>query len=136
MTKLFSSQLIWSYFAFLINLGFGIILLPFLLKYLSVNELGLWYIFNAISSFVLLLDFGFSPSISRNISYAWGGAENLFKNGIDFTKNSTTPNFTLISKITIVSQKIYNLISLLTLVILISFGTYYISIVGNKVENY
>lgn len=136
MTKVITGDLIWSYLAFFINIAFGIILLPFLLKYLTIQELGLWYIFNTISSFVNLLDFGFSTSISRNISYAWGGANFLSKYGINYNKIDDNPNQILIGQIILISKKIYNLISFLSFIFLIIFGSIYIESISKNIDNH
>jgi len=59
-----------------IGRSFGlIIVLPFLLTELTTEEISLWYLFAAIAGFQLLIDLGFSPTFSRVIAYALGGAD-------------------------------------------------------------
>ena len=82
MIKITNKDVVWSYLGFFLNIANGLIVLPFLLHYLSSKEIGLWYTFMSISAFVALLDFGFSPTLTRNVSYVWGGAKKLNKIGI------------------------------------------------------
>ena len=69
------------FLGYFLNIGVSVILLPFILKYLDTNEIGLWYTFISLSVLINLIDFGFSSTITRNISYAWGGATKLLKEG-------------------------------------------------------
>jgi O-antigen/teichoic acid export membrane protein len=67
LIKITKEDVIWNYAGSILNLGMNVIILPFVLRILSTEELGLWYVFGSISALVSLLDFGFSPSIMRNI---------------------------------------------------------------------
>ena len=79
----------WSYIGSFFKLAANIILLPFMLHYLSDEDLGLWYVFAGISQFVVLLDFGFAPALSRNISYIWCGAKELKKENVSSNKQES-----------------------------------------------
>ena len=70
---------LWSYLGVIFRFGANLIVLPLVLKFLTDEELGLWYVFGSIGALVDLLNFGFAPSIARNISYVWCGATNLKK---------------------------------------------------------
>jgi O-antigen/teichoic acid export membrane protein len=119
-------DLAWSYAGYTLNLVSGIILLPLLLKFLSQKELGLWYSFISIGALVNLLDFGFSPTIMRNISYAFCGAKKLIKEGLGEINEDNSPNISLLNEVLYISRKIYFYIALAALLILITIGTYYI----------
>jgi O-antigen/teichoic acid export membrane protein len=135
MIKISKKDIIWSYFGFFINIANGLIILPFLLYYLSPKEIGLWYTFMSISAFVMLLDFGFSPTLSRNVSYVWGGAKELNKIGNgDEDIQFKEPNYKLLFNVFKVTKKIYLVISLLTLLILLTIGTYYVISITNEIE--
>ena len=73
---------LWSYAAYLLSIGSNILILPFILYFLSPNEVGLWFTFLSIAMLANLVDFGFSPSILRNTSYIWSGAKELKKERI------------------------------------------------------
>ena len=132
MIKITNKDVIWSYLGFFLNIANGLIVLPFLLYYLSSKEIGLWYTFMSISAFVALLDFGFSPTLTRNVSYVWGGATKLNKIG---TGNEDIkvkkPNYKLLYDVFLVNKKIYFLISFLSLLLLLTIGTLYIISITN-----
>lgn len=126
MIKISKSDIKWSYFGFFLNIANGLIILPFLLKYLSSVEIGLWYTFMSISALVNLLDFGFSPTLTRNVSYAWGGSQELKKVGLGNDVIHDEPNYLLLHSVFKVTKKIYLLISVISLLFLLTIGTFYI----------
>ena len=106
MIKISHKDVFWSYLGFFINIANGLIILPFLLLYLSPQEIGLWYTFMSISAFVMLLDFGFSPTLIRNVSYVWGGAKELYKTGNgDENIVLKEPNYKLLFNVFKVTKK-------------------------------
>lgn len=119
-------DIFWSYLGLFLNVGTNLIVLPFILKFLSSTELGLWYTFASIGGIVNLLDFGFSPTLVRNVSYAWGGAKELKKVGLGSDIGTKEPNYKLFRNIILVTKKIYLLISFGALLILFTAGTFYI----------
>ena len=123
-------DIIWSFIVQFFNVGSGIIILPLILKKLSSDELGIWYIFSMISNLIYLLDFGFLPSIQRNVAYVYSGASELLKEGINFSKIDEI-NFQLLADIINISRNIYKKITFLTIFLLLTFGTYYIKSLGN-----
>lgn len=132
--KVGKKDIIWSYIAQFFNIGAGIIILPAILKKLSSEELGIWYIFLAISSLVYLLDFGFLPTIQRNISYIFSGAEELLETGIS-NRVSKTINYKLLYDLIETSKKLYRNISLISLIILLTLGTFYIYTLVKDLNN-
>lgn len=135
MIKITKKDIIWNYAGSIINLGMNVFILPFVLRMLSTEELGLWYVFVSISSLVSLLDFGFSPSIMRNIIYAWSGATKLNKEGMPEIGLNNEPNYRLMLNLISASKKIYLLISILASLILLFLGTPYIIAINNHVYN-
>lgn len=125
------SDLIWSYLGTFFRLGVNIVLLPFVLHYLSDDDLGLWYVFGSINALVALLDFGFAPALSRNISYVWCGARELKKNSI-IEVTDTTTDFVYFKTVLLTCKHIYLVIATIAFVILIGAGTPYIIAISNK----
>lgn len=134
MIKISSSDIKWSYFGFFLNIANGLIILPFLLKYLTSVEIGLWYTFMSISALINLLDFGFSPTLARNVSYAWGGSQELKKVGTGDDVIYNEPNYVLLNSVFNVTKKIYLIISLISLFILFTVGTLYILSITKEVS--
>jgi len=123
--KATKSDVIWNYIGTFMSLGSNFLLLPFMLYFLSGEALGLWYVFLSIGAIVTLFDFGFNPTLARNIAYCWSGAVGLSKNNAILVNNSG-PNIKLLKKVIITCKKIYLIISLLALFVLLTIGTIYI----------
>ena len=77
MIKITKKDIYWSYFAQIFSVFSGIITLPFILKLLTSEEVGFNYLLISMTSLVVLFDFGFAPQFARNISYIYGGTQEL-----------------------------------------------------------
>lgn len=115
----------WSYIGNFFRLASNIILLPFMLHFLNDEDLGLWYVFAGIAQFVVLLDFGFAPALSRNISYIWCGATELKKENISNNCYAET-DYVSFKKILTTCRYIYLVLSMLAFVLLATIGSYYV----------
>jgi O-antigen/teichoic acid export membrane protein len=134
--KITNRDIIWNYAGYGINIGINIILLPLILKFLSPEEVGLWYSFLSIGMIATLIDFGFAPTISRNVTFSWGGAKSLSHSGVgDYFKNKE-PNFELLNKIINVCKAIYLIIAILALMLMLTAGTVYISYISREIDNH
>lgn len=126
------SDFIWSYAANILNVSANAILLPFTLAFFNAEELGLWYVFASISTLVSLLDFGFTPTVSRNIAYSWSGASALSATSVDGVTVATDVDPTLFNTILQTCKAVYLIIALVALLILATAGTGYIWIIANE----
>lgn len=127
MIKISKADVLWNYIAQFFSLASGLFTLPLILKMLTVEEIALNYIFLTISSLVMLFDFGFSPQFSRNVSYVYGGAKTLKKEGIEERSlTSTDINYRLIATLVKVGQYVYLRLALFVLLIMLTIGTLYI----------
>lgn len=54
-----------------------LILTPLILIRYDVNEIAFWYLLLTINSFIVVVDFGFLPTFSRIISYAFNGLDQI-----------------------------------------------------------
>lgn len=107
------------------SMASNFLLLPFLVAGLSSSDLGLWYVFTALSAFVMLFEFGFNPTFARNITYCWSGAQELQKEGTG--KNSHNDiNVYLFAQLIAVSKRVYARITIMVAVILLVPGTVYV----------
>lgn len=118
-------DLIWSYLGTFFRLGVNIVLLPLVLKFLTDEELGLWYVFGSISALVVLLDFGFAPSLARNISYVWCGAKELKKTDFIVVTDSET-DYLYLKSVLSTCRYIYGLIAFIAFFLLLTLGSFYI----------
>ena len=130
------SDIKWGYLSQILNSGINLLLLPLVLNILSSEKLGIWYNFTSIGSFnFLLLDFGFSATMTRNIAYAWSGAQGILKEGFVGASNKDAPNVPLFIKVFNVSKIVYLIIALVAGIILLTVGTWYIFNISNGLIN-
>lgn len=114
-----------SYISQFFQYGIAILVLPVILNKLNAEELGVWYIFLSITSLVKLLDFGFAPSIQRNIAYVAAGAQELKKDGYDEIKGSFI-NDSLMASLIQTSKYIYRRIGICILILSLIAGPFYL----------
>lgn len=109
----------------------GLITLPMVLSFLTKDEIALNYVFLNIISFVILFDFGFSPQFSKNVAFAFGGAQTINTKG--YCKSSGNHiNYCLIKAIIETARFLYLRISLIVLLLLSTLGTLYIYKITNR----
>lgn len=128
--KITKADVIWGYIATFFQIASGIIVLPFILKMLSPEEIGLNYLMVTVASMIALVDFGFAPQFGRNISYLFGGAEKLQKEGI-VAEQSDSINYHLIATMIEVAKMVYKKLSVAVLFLMSTGGTVYIYKVTN-----
>lgn len=128
---------VWSYAAYSLSIGSNILILPFILYFLSPNEVGLWFTFLSIAMLANLVDFGFSPSILRNTSYIWSGAKELKKKGISNYVDKGKPNFILLDQMINTARIIYLAIATIALIFVLTLGSLFIIEIteGYNIEN-
>ncbi len=118
-------DVIWSYVAQIVSVGAGVILLPFIVHKMSSDTVGIWNIFQTITTFVILLDFGFNPSFSRTISYIFSGAKQLRKEGVEAADVSQGIDYALLAGTLRAMRKLYGWIAVVLFLLLATVGTAY-----------
>lgn len=121
--RLWRSAVFWNYLTVALRSGAAIFLLPLVLRRLSPDELGLWYVFLALSGLAALLDLGFGSSLNRSVAYLWAGASRLLPMGVDRPEAGTSdavkaPNFELLGRLIATMRWFYLALGLLLLVAL------------------
>lgn len=118
-------DVIWSYISQFFNIASGFITLPLILHMLTTEEIAMNYLMLTVTTLVTLMDFGFTPQISRQVSYVYSGANTLLKEG--FVEGSSNEvNYHLLACVLKVTQTIFRIISGFVLVLLLTLGTLYI----------
>ena len=126
------TTVIWGYFATLLSVASGLIVLPLMLRFLEPEEVAIYYLLMTIRGLVDLFDLGFSPQISRNLTYIFSGATSIRKEG--FERGSGEVNYRLLCNLITVSKAIYRKISLIVCIFLSTIGTIYIYFVVKDYE--
>lgn len=116
----------WAYAAQLLNIGANVLLLPFVLRYLSAPELGLWYVFIALSAGAQLLEFGFQPTIARHASYVYSGAREILAVGVPANERSGNVDLPLLAALLDAARQIYRYVACGAAVCLWGLGSAYI----------
>ncbi|WP_182199796.1 O-unit flippase-like protein [Paraliobacillus salinarum] len=125
--KVTKKDIAWNYANLFLTTGINIILLPFILVNLSSAEMGLWYVFTSFGTLAILIDFGFSTTIARNVTFVWCGAKEISKEGFTQTAKESEPNYYLLFKLIRTSKTIYLILASVVFVGLSTIGTLFIN---------
>ena len=134
--KISRSDYIWSYVGYFFTLFTNIIILPFVMKLVPSNELGLWYTFLSVGQFINIFDNTFTISVSRNITYAWSGMKSLLAEGFDNSnmKPDDGPNYRLLISIVQTCKAIFGVISLIAIILMLTVGMGYLGLAAKEIE--
>jgi O-antigen/teichoic acid export membrane protein len=127
LDRLRNSTVVWSWVFNGFRLATGLLLLPLVLRKLSTDELGMYYVLLSLVALAPVIDFGFSPTIMRFVSYAMGGAETLQAHGVSKGTGSG-PNFALLWQLFFTTRALYRIMALIVLVIIGIWGTYLVEL--------
>ena len=125
-------DVVWSYAATIFTVGAGVILLPFILHQMSAQTVGIWNIFQTITSLVILLDFGFRPSFARNISYIFSGVHTLQKEGVEFVNTDSRVDYALLNAALTAMRRFYRWMAVAVFLLLAIIGTAYFLFILRK----
>lgn len=128
------SDVIWGYLGCAFKYGANLLILPMILKTLGTEEIGIWYVFVSIGGIAALLDFGFAPTITRYVSYAWAGADEI-KEDFAGMEIKSDVNWDLMANLLFTSQKIYLYISCIAFFLTVGVGTFYIHDLSGGLSN-
>jgi len=127
LNRLRRSTIVWSWVFNGFRLATGLLLLPLVLHKLFTEELGMYYVFLSLVALAPVIDFGFSPTILRFVSYAMGGAETIQAHGVS-KGTGAGPNFGLLWQLFFTTRALYRVMALIALVILGVWGTYIVEL--------
>jgi len=119
-------DVLWSYTAQLLKIASGLLVLPLILRVLSVEEIALNYLLTTLGTLVALFDFGFAPQFARNITYVFSGAKGLKRQGVDVVDYTDEISYPLLAAMIETAKYTYRRIALTVVLFLVTFGTWYI----------
>lgn len=127
-------DVIWNYLATFFKIASAVLLFPFILNKLPSETVGIWNVFITITSLAAILDFGFSSTFSRNISYVFTGVKELKVKGYEkVVDNNSHIDYSLLRALIETMKWFYLRVALLLLIIFSLIGTYYVS---NLLKNF
>lgn len=122
------SDLQWGYLAQALNVGSGLLLLPFVVRFLPAEQVGLWFVFITLGALAQLLEFGFQPTVARNTAYVYAGARSLSTVGIPTgLAQGEQPNANLLVELIAACRLIYRTVASLAALALLGGGSLYIA---------
>lgn len=133
--KITRSDYIWSYIGYFFSLFTNVLILPFVMKLVPSQELGLWYTFLSVGMIANIFDNTFTLSVSRNITYAWSGITQIQAEGFDSTAmTGKGPNYRLLVSIVQTCRAIFATVSLLALALMLTGGSAYIGFTARSID--
>ena len=129
------ADVIWNYIGTIVSMASGFALLPLLMRFLTPDELGLWYVFVAVSNLAMLFEFGFNPTFARNIVYVVSGARCLTREGCDFDSVEPGVDWHLLKTVVRASRLVYAAIAIAVTLVLATLGTLYVGAVSSHVPS-
>ena len=130
--KTSKKDIIWNYVGTAVSMASGFLLLPLLIRYLSADELGLWYVYVAVSNLTQLFEFGFSPTFARNIVYCLSGSSRLSKKGAIETGSSSSVDWHMLRALLATSKFVYAVIAAIALIVACTVGSAYIAVLTQE----
>jgi O-antigen/teichoic acid export membrane protein len=119
-------DVVWNYAATFLQIGVGVILLPFILRVFPAETVAIWTIFTIIMALTGLLDFGFNPSFARNISYVVSGVKELKATGYHIVESHNNEiDYGLFKGLINAMRWFYARVAAILFVLLATAGTYY-----------
>lgn len=121
-------DILWNYAATFLKIASGVLLLPLILRKMPSEMVGIWSVFMTITAFASILDFGFSTSFARNVTYVFSGVNELKTNGYQIVDiENKKIDYGLLKGLINAMKWFYSRISVLLFLFLTTFGTYYIN---------
>lgn len=139
-SRAWNSATLMTWGSFLSSGGKLLILTPLILTSYSVDEIAFWYLLLTIHSFSIVIDFGFYPTFSRVISYAYSGLSQIesLDNNSNRLKpliNSSKPSWAFIEKIYGTLNTTYFQLALLVGILITALSILSVHEVISRVEN-
>lgn len=129
--------LFWGYIAQFFQYGTALLILPIILNRLPDEDMAIWYIFMSISSIVGLIDFGFSQSLSKQVSFVYSGVSTLRREGLSENEeisNKGYVNIKLLNDLYRTCVSLYRKIAFVIGIVLLFCGSIYLYFVVDKLS--
>lgn len=127
LRRAFQTAVIWSWLFNFLRFGSVIIVLPLLFRAVSKEEVGFYYMFVHMAQFLAVMDFGFSATIGRFVSYAMSGATRLVPHGVSAAESNQAPNQKLLWELFFTTRTLYRMLATGSLLLITLIGTPFIA---------
>lgn len=127
------ADLFWNYGGLLFRMAGQLLLLPLVLSLLDSEYVGLWYVFQSISSFIATFQSGFSPTFARNVAYCWSGKRTFSRSGLG-DDSAGRVDWGVFRCLVSACRLVYRTISFVALAAIGTLGTAYVLGVAGGLE--
>ncbi|HIF9474862.1 TPA: hypothetical protein ACX6SG_003413 [Photobacterium damselae] len=125
--------MLWGYLSNVVLLISSIGLLPVILTKFSTNELALYFIIQTILTLVSLMDLGYGPQLSKQITYILSGAQSIEDYGLSKDIVTENINYKLLSQTLSTTKVFYRYIALTSFFMIVILGYLYLN-TANSVD--
>jgi len=104
-----------------------VLVTPLILSRFSTADISLWFIFSTIIGIQMLVDMGFSPTFTRVIAYAMGGASHEELTGFrepKSTLNKRPPNWDTVERIFATMSSVYSVLTIFLVLLFCIVGSF------------
>lgn len=109
-----------------LQVGTGVIMLPAVAATLSPSQLTFWYVFLTIQTLAFLIEFGFTPTLSRNFTYVLHGARELQTEGVPSGGRGPVDTV-LLANLLRASGRLYSFMAIIVITLLGIGGSIYLA---------
>jgi len=103
----------WTTVATALRLAGGLLILPWALRVIPADEMGIWYIWGSLGTFSAHSDFGISGTITRAAAFYWVGGEKFLGTGLSVIPNDAAgPNWNKLEALAKSSKRLYLLLGI------------------------
>lgn len=134
MIKIDKIDAVYSYISYFVSVFSKVIVIPFILAFVTDDEYALWAVFLSIEGFVTLFDMGVAKLVARYATYAYCGAAEIPIEGMPQKPISGTTNYELFFEVYYIAKRFYRKISFYATLIILC-GTVYIYYLSRELNN-
>lgn len=141
--KINREDILWNYTATFFKIASSALLFPFVLAIMPPEKVAIWTIFSSLTILATILDFGFSSSFTRNVSYVFSGVTTLMPTGHQLVshQNGNDIDYGLLKGLLYSMKSFYFKMALILFFIYSTLGTYYMWVLmkdylGDPIEVY
>lgn len=117
------SDFIWNYLGLFFRMAGAFLLLPLVLSMLDDRLVGLWYVFQAVNSFIAVFQAGFAPTFARHFAYCWSGSKSFKKQGAAHVEEAV--DYSAFRTLIAACKVVYKRIALTTALAMATIGSVY-----------
>lgn len=114
---------IWNYLGLFFRMAGAFLLLPLVLSMLDSRLVGLWYVFQAVNSFITVFQAGFAPTFARHFAYCWSGSKSFKSQGAAHADGDV--DYSVFETLIAACKTIYKRIAFITTLVMATAGTVY-----------